>query len=767
MTNLPILPHPRYAFLQSKQAFLISSLLFSPFTWIFEPPGVIFVAFLLTFTEITATGIGVISSFYFITSAFLPFFQTPLKRLRIHKTGTVALGCAGVIIVSSAVLAPFLPSPIFRLWGFIALIFTGNLILLSSRQIVSSWKNSLFSDPPGVQSLYKLDMRTSVTAFCSLMLAGLFIDFTGNGSYWSFCAVFAAVFYSGWLSFQFLTDISGSDIESFSESLPVQIHRDQSCITPPVVKALRITVAFSLGLLIPFFSVFLVDSRFLGMGLARAAFLVVIQILFFTIGNAVWERMKERYGSFPILRLGLFLEAGVVIVLIFIVSWNGFLLPLLTAVSGLALSGIKVSLLDLTSACENEPEERLLFSPGGNYSGFSSAAGAFFGAIIFHASENPFPSGLSPWSALHLIFFISALFFFGAAVILSFVSKRTDKTLKSMAYDLFLGNPFLFVFYSLALLVAKTEDSRAQAIIGLGKSRSPLALEMLTEALDDPVPRVRKNAALSLGKIKSVSALPLLVAELEDRESDLRCEAAEALGKIGNKYALPYLFRALDDNDARVRNVSVTALAEIGGDSVRETLISKFSGPYDSDMFPTLADGLSRLGVTEIVEPVMSRIGNYQSIVLRLQLLNSVCRLLGAGNAFYRILSKHEYERVNEVNKIIRHAQGNVQRSPLLKREPVAHINRILESIALSYREEDHKTFLTSVWEFMAYIQLVMPDIASHDDEAVFLQESGRRSLRPYLEAVNRFLLLKKNEDIKDEGMVFLVICLDCLLNEL
>ncbi len=37
--------------------------------------------------------------------------------------------------------------------------------------------------------------------------------------------------------------------------------------------------------------------------------------------------------------------------------------------------------------------------------------------------------------------------------------------------------------------------------------------------------------------------------------------------------------------------------------------------------------------------------------------------------------------------------------------------------------------------------------------------------IRPSIEAVNRFLSLKETEDIKDEGMVFLVICIGCLLS--
>jgi hypothetical protein len=768
MIDLPAKPHPRYSFLDTKKAFLISSLLFTPFIWIFEPSGVVFVSFLLANTNIGVTGIAIISSFYFMPSVFLSASQSLLSKAGSHKGRAVVFGCAGVTIISSSALAPFLlSSPRSQLWGFIAVVFTGNLIVLFSRQALTSWKNSLLSDPSGIPFLHKLDLQMLATAIVSLIIAGLFVDFAGKESYWSFCMVFAFVFYSGWVSFQLLNDISDSVLSHLHEKNALNPHLNETAFTPSYAFAIRFIISFSLGLLMPFFSVFLLESQFLGIGLARAALLVSIQIFFFAVGNIVWEKMKERYGSFPILRLGMFIEGGIIFLLIFIVAWNTFFLPFIAAISGLALSGIKVSLMSIIPEQDSQPEEKISFLAGGYFYGFAAAAGAFLGAIIFHLAERPFPAVFSEWKALHIIFLISSLLFLGTAVLLSFNSRRTDKPLKSMAHDLFEGNPFLFMFYSLALLFAKTELLQVQAIIGLGKSKSPLAVETLSEALDDAIPEVRKNAALALGKIKSVSALPPLIAELENHESDLRCEAAESLGKIGSRYAVPNLLRALDDEDVRVQKAAVTALAEIGGDKIRETLVMKFSGSYDNDMFPILADGLSRLGVTEIVEPVMSRLGSYQSIVFRLQLLNAVCRVLGAGNTFYRVLSKHEYQRVNEVNKIIRHAQKNVQRSPLFKREPVANINRILESIAHSYREEDDKTFLASVWEFMACIQLVIPEIMPQEERRNFSHETGRPTLLPYLEAVNRFLQLKKTEDIKDEGMVFLVICIDCLLNAL
>ncbi len=321
----------------------------------------------------------------------------------------------------------------------------------------------------------------------------------------------------------------------------------------------------------------------------------------------------------------------------------------------------------------------------------------------------------------------------------------------------------LYGIYSLLLEHARTERGRIRAVSGLGKTENLRATPALLAALDDASPEVRREAALALGRIHAGDAVPRLIRELEDNESDIRCEAAEALGKIRDKAALVPLLRALSDRDIRLRNTAVSALATLGGEEVREKLVELFVVSYDTDMFPSLADSLSYLGEQAIVEPVMRCLGEYKSMVLRLQLLNAVCRALGAGNEFYRILSKHEYARVNEVNRLIRQARRIVQRSPLFRKETVAGVSRILRVIAESYRTEDHRAFLRSVWEFMAYIQLVLPEFVS-SESAVSHADSGHDHHRPYIEAVNRFLALKEIENIRDEGMVFLVVCISCLL---
>jgi hypothetical protein len=345
-------------------------------------------------------------------------------------------------------------------------------------------------------------------------------------------------------------------------------------------------------------------------------------------------------------------------------------------------------------------------------------------------------------------------------------SSGEEIGLATRLFRLFRGDFVLYLVHSFMIDRARTERMRVYTVNGLGRAGNPLATSPLLDALDDPGPEVRREAAVALGKVRATDAVPRLIREMEDCESDIRSEAAEALGRIGDHSALLPLFHALGDRDVRLRNTAVSALAVLGGRKAREKLLELFAVSYDTALFPALAESLSRLGERSIVEPVMRRLGEYESMVLRLQLLNAVCRVLGGGNEFYRILSKHEYARVDEVNRLIRRAQRAVRRSLLFQKETASGVSRILRTVSDSYRSEDHGTFLRSVWEFMAYIQLVLPELASLESE-----NSGadldRAQYRPYIEAVNRFLILKETEDIRDEGMVFLVVCIGCLLQTL
>lgn len=757
VTGIPI---PLREILPLRRSFRLYSLLSAPYDCMCGAA-----AFSLAVCLVLGVGISPLEAGFLATAAAFPKIL-PSGRRTVSGFGSIpaALGvlpgyieiiAAGVLFFTVFAMSD---SP-YRIIFFCASVLFLSTFSVFRSETAAVRLHGLFPGQRGESFRGALRFRAAGASVASLIIAGMIFDLAGAERLLSCALVFTAAF-----SLELFSRIPLKGI-SFAQpartAVEALVSGDSSPFNPdtPVrFRVLDVLVSFSAGMLPPFFIMFIFSPECLEMSPAGAAMHVSLFAVFALPGGWFWKRTVDRFGARAVLQCAIPLLAGTLLLVSRIASGEGLLLAPLAAVAGFLFPGISAGTDRLFG---NNPGKRKILP-----SFYTPHCGAGNCALVF----SPIVAGCAVYgigsyygvSAIPVIFPAAAALLACALPLLLIRGSQGGESLACAVRTVARGNLLLFAWNALLLLRARTEESRAHALLGLGRSRSPLAEPSLLELLDDPGPEVRKQTIRALGKIRSSRAVPVLVREMEDQESDLRCEAAEALGKIGGHGAILPLMKALHDRNTRLRNSAITALGEIGGEEVMELLTELFVLSYDSDAFPTIAESLSRLGAREIVEPVMMRLGEYESLVIRLQLLNSVCRVLGAENMFYRILSMHEYARVDEVNRIIRQARRHAGRSKLFQKETIAGMDRILRNIAESYRSEDHRAFLRFVWEFMAYIQLVIPEAAlTRTGERI---NDGEHPLLPYIEAVNRFLILKKTEDIRDEGMVFLVICINCLL---
>jgi hypothetical protein len=105
--------------------------------------------------------------------------------------------------------------------------------------------------------------------------------------------------------------------------------------------------------------------------------------------------------------------------------------------------------------------------------------------------------------------------------------------------------------------------TRLTAIRTLLEEKTPLAVEELTAALQDPIPEVRREAARALGAIGDPRAVPALIQALQDPASDLVLEAADALGAIGSYDATDALLPLLHAERIEARIAAAQALRRI------------------------------------------------------------------------------------------------------------------------------------------------------------------------------------------------------------
>lgn len=106
--------------------------------------------------------------------------------------------------------------------------------------------------------------------------------------------------------------------------------------------------------------------------------------------------------------------------------------------------------------------------------------------------------------------------------------------------------------------------ARVPAIDILGRLRSPKAVRLLEQLLEDPHENARARAAHSLGVIGDPRAAGKLILALKDSEWPVRAMAAKALGMLPGTAGVPELTKVLGDREWWVRSNAALALGTKG-----------------------------------------------------------------------------------------------------------------------------------------------------------------------------------------------------------
>ncbi len=114
--------------------------------------------------------------------------------------------------------------------------------------------------------------------------------------------------------------------------------------------------------------------------------------------------------------------------------------------------------------------------------------------------------------------------------------------------------------------MAESEEPihRLMSTYALGKLGASDNMDILTRALDDEVPDIRKVAIEALASACDVNDdwRPLVLSKLNDESKDVRLTVIEIMGQCYADDFVPYLIEALNDEDDWVKIRAVDALGE-------------------------------------------------------------------------------------------------------------------------------------------------------------------------------------------------------------
>lgn len=309
----------------------------------------------------------------------------------------------------------------------------------------------------------------------------------------------------------------------------------------------------------------------------------VLAAVFNSIGMPFWGYLSDKFGNKPLLLIS---GSGVVTFpLLWILAtpeqmtWSLGVLSFIQVVAGFMWAGVGLAQFNLILGVAPEEQRSL-------YMGAISAIGSLVGGVA------PLLSGVM-MQALQPVLPVETrfhLFFCTISLIRAFglLWLRGIREPGGWSATYVLAQLRASVqprgWLALRHLARSTDtESRVQAARTLAETPTPLAVEELVDALQDPSPAVRRHAVVALGEIRDERAVEPLLQVLRDPASDLVREAIEALGKTAQPETIPELIPFLEDPRVTVRIATLRALQAIGSPLALPALVNRLPSAETPD----------------------------------------------------------------------------------------------------------------------------------------------------------------------------------------
>jgi MFS family permease len=681
-------------------------------------------------------------------------------RIKRKKTFVITMGCLHTLFRFSIVLVPLFTSS-HQISLIAILIGLGMVSWHLAGPIFSGWNAHIIPEDIRARFIGRQTMANLLVGIVASYAAGWYLDlFDEPTKYTGFFAIFLVATLIGLGGFLNLSRVPFRATESDSQTGSLLIPFRNPQFRNLLIYFWTWNFAWSVGS--PFYSVFMLKT--LQISYSNVAILTSLLMAAMVLGSQLLSGLIDRYGSKAMLQILTIPSLFTPIFWIFNRPDFYWFIPVAMILNGLIFSGILVSVNSLLYANVPESGNRTAYFAGWSCAVFLAYAIApLVGSALvtwfkpLHVQLFGFDIG-----KLQLVFFVSAVLMILPNFLLRTVKDGKGTTSRELLGQVGRGNVVGYLYNALAFDWARTDRNRARAVRQMGRSRSPMALDQLIQALNDSNPDVRKQAAQGLGEAGARQAIDPLLEELKDEESDIRTEAIEALGKIGDPGIIDHLIEALNDQDTRVQISAIRALSEMGNAEAAELLFWKFADHFDRATFPTLADVLGATQDLRMVKPTLERIVNFRSPTIRLQLLNAICRALGAQRRFYQLISQGNLARAESLEDMMHQTQRSFQRTRLLKSPIKNHIQTLLKDI--------HKAFDTDQTEnVFAFTQSLSTYLEHNIDEQTVGALGPERASRLGASVLTLNTYLSRPEQPEEAVLriVFCIVCLWCIADAL
>ena len=677
-------------------------------------------------------------------------------RIRDKKRFVIGVGCIEMIFRGLPLTIPFLVPAEYRLISLVAVVCLSLFSGYAISPFYSTWIANAVPENTRARFASRQTIVSTVVAMLAGFAIGQFLDlFPEGGKQEGFIWVFAVGTVFGLLGYINLFRAPFPRQETPADNQAPGFRDLLQPLYDPDFRRAAIFYGcwtFSLGLAGPLYSVFMLDR--LAISYTEISIFNALFMITSIAGYRIWAGLIDRFGSKPVLQILMVPASFLPFVWAFNQPGSYYLVPVALVLSGILFSGIGVSINPLLFALLPEGEKRPIYLATWSVSvSLMGALGPLLGSIlVFQLQDLHFEVLGFPMGNLQIVFALSALTHIAPLLILRTIKDAKGNTSRSLLSRMLRGNVLSYAYNATIYSLATAESTRARAAEALGRSGNPLAIEQLVQALADASPRVRRSAARALGESGAESAAEPLIRELLDGASDIRSEAAEALGRLAQPTSIDPLVDALDDADSRVRISAIRGLSSIPGEEVHELLFWHFGSDFDPLTFPTLVDVLAERQDRRIVKPALGRLVDFPSPAVRLQLLNGVCKALGTGDQFYRLLSREDDDRVATLTRLLQRSTDSLSSARCIKSEYRTQLKDLCRAVVLAYEEDKVEAMIAAMRQIVGTVRDGLSGGGEQTYEVL--------SIYVVLIAINNFISSPTREDSPVAQEIFLAVCL-------
>ena len=481
---------------------------------------------------------------------------------------------------------------------------------------------------------------TTITAFMAVTVGGWVLEQTTGLTGFMMLLVTGVLF--GWISVAFAALIPGgasrTPTPGQKRDLGVAL-RDTNFIYYLIGVGLITLAIVPLGSFLPLFM-----QEQVGLSDSAVVWLQTGSLAGTLLSSYLWGWAADRYGSIPVTLYGIALRATLPVLWMLMPRGDESSLYVALGIAflqGVADMGWGIGSGRLLYVSVVPPEKRtdymaLYYAFTGIVGGTSQLGGGRLLDLSQNLSGQVGIFTLDPFVPLFVINIVLPW--------VSFFLLRTLHEEKGVGVGQFTGiflrgNPFLAMSSMIRFHLAKDEHSTVLMTERLGRAKSPLTVDELLEALEDPRFNVRFEAIISIARMPPDPRLVnALVDILEGSELALTVVAAWALGRLGDEKAIEPLRHSLDSKYRSIRAHSTRALGALRDKEIAPELLKRLEHETDKGLQMAYASALGNLQHVEATDTLLKLLAQTENTGARLELALTLARIIGDEHNFISLL---------------------------------------------------------------------------------------------------------------------------------